>query len=121
MISEYTKVGDVDSAKLFFDEAPEKDKGIWGAMVSGYVQNSCFKESLYLFRLMQLTDIVPDESIFVSNSACAHLGALDVGLRFSPFKFIDIVPDESIFVSILSALYIMIFFITESHLVYKCI
>ncbi|XP_058777372.1 pentatricopeptide repeat-containing protein At2g20540-like [Vicia villosa] len=81
MISGYAKVGDVDSARLFFDEAPEKDKGIWGAMISGYVQNSCFKESLYLFRLMQLTDIVADESIFVSVlSACAHLGALDVGV-----------------------------------------
>jgi len=81
MISGYAKVGDVDSARLFFDEAPEKDKGIWGAMISGYVQNSCFKESLYLFRLMQLTDIVPDESIFVSIlSACAHLGALDIGV-----------------------------------------
>ncbi|XP_004490153.1 pentatricopeptide repeat-containing protein At2g20540-like [Cicer arietinum] len=81
MISGYAKMGNVDSARLFFDEAPEKDKGIWGAMISGYVQNSCFKESLYLFRLMQLTDIVPDESIFVSIlSACAHLGALDIGV-----------------------------------------
>lgn len=81
MISGYAKVGDVDSARLFFDEAPEKDKGIWGAMISGYVQNSCFKEGLYLFRLMQLTDIVPDEPIFVSIlSACAHLGALDIGV-----------------------------------------
>ncbi|CAI8610354.1 unnamed protein product [Vicia faba] len=81
MISGYAKVGDVDSARLFFDEAPEKDKGIWGAMISGYVQNCCFKESLYLFRLKQLTDIVPDESMFVSIlSACAHLGASDIGV-----------------------------------------
>ena len=81
MISGYAKVGDVDSARLFFDEAPEKDRGIWGAMISGYVQNSCFKEGLYLFRLLQLTHVVPDESIFVSIlSACAHLGALDIGI-----------------------------------------
>ncbi|XP_027913247.1 pentatricopeptide repeat-containing protein At2g20540-like [Vigna unguiculata] len=81
MISGYAKVGDVDSARLFFDEAPEKDRGIWGAMISGYVQNSCFKEGLYLFRLLQLTEVVPDESICVSIlSACAHLGALDIGI-----------------------------------------
>ncbi|KAK7309848.1 hypothetical protein RJT34_06916 [Clitoria ternatea] len=81
MISGYAKVGDVDSARLFFDEAPEKDRGIWGAMISGYVQNSCFKEGLCLFRLMQLNDGAPDESIFVSIlSACAHLGALDIGI-----------------------------------------
>ncbi|XP_027361009.1 pentatricopeptide repeat-containing protein At5g66520-like [Abrus precatorius] len=81
MISGYAKVGDVDSARLFFDEAPEKDRGIWGAMISGYVQNNCFKEGLYLFRLLQLRDVVSDESIFVSIlSACAHLGALDIGI-----------------------------------------
>ncbi|KAE9605559.1 putative tetratricopeptide-like helical domain-containing protein [Lupinus albus] len=81
MISGYAKVGDVNSARFFFDEAPEKDRGIWGAMISGYVQNNCFKEGLYMFHLMQLTDIVPDESILVSIlSACAHLGALDIGI-----------------------------------------
>ena len=81
MISGYAKVRDVDSARFFFDEAPERDRGIWGAMISGYVQNNCFKEGLYLFRLMQFTDVVSDESIFVSIlSACAHLGALDIGI-----------------------------------------
>ncbi|XP_028803658.1 pentatricopeptide repeat-containing protein At5g66520-like [Neltuma alba] len=81
MISGYAKVGDVETARFFFDEAFEKDKGIWGAMISGYVQNNCFKEGLYFFRLMQNTDISPDESIFVSIlPACAHLGALDVGI-----------------------------------------
>ncbi|KAI9073031.1 hypothetical protein K1719_045010 [Acacia pycnantha] len=57
------------------------DKGIWGAMISGYVKNNCFKEGLYLFCFMQMNDIAPDESIFVSIlPACAHLGALDVGI-----------------------------------------
>ncbi|KAK7274920.1 hypothetical protein RIF29_16021 [Crotalaria pallida] len=81
MISGYARRGDVDLARFFFDEAPEKDRGVWGAMISGYVQNNCFKEGLYLFHLMQLTDIVLDESIFVSIlSACAHMGALDIGI-----------------------------------------
>ncbi|KAI9109333.1 hypothetical protein K1719_019677 [Acacia pycnantha] len=32
----YAKVGDVDTvARFFFDESFEKDKGIWGAMISG--------------------------------------------------------------------------------------
>ncbi|KAF2301888.1 hypothetical protein GH714_030205 [Hevea brasiliensis] len=35
MISGYAKAGDICSAKLFFDGAPEKDRGIWGAMISG--------------------------------------------------------------------------------------
>ncbi|RYR57448.1 hypothetical protein Ahy_A05g023181 [Arachis hypogaea] len=81
MIAGYAKVGDIDSARLFFDEAPERDMGIWGAMISGYVKNNCFNEGLHLFRLIQSTDEVPDESILVSIlSSCAHLGALDIGI-----------------------------------------
>ncbi|KAI3887163.1 hypothetical protein MKX03_031928 [Papaver bracteatum] len=76
MISGYSKRGDVDSARLLFDEAPFKEhRGIWGCMISSYMQNNCFKEGLEMFRLMQLTDIEPDEGIFVSLlSAYAHLG-----------------------------------------------
>lgn len=50
-------------------------------MISDYVQNNCFKEDLYLFHLIRLTDIVPNESMFASVlSACAQLGALDIGI-----------------------------------------
>ncbi|KAI3907084.1 hypothetical protein MKW92_029506 [Papaver armeniacum] len=81
MISGYSKMGDVDPARLIFDEAPFKDRGIWGCMISSYVHNNCFKEGLGMFRLMQLTDLDPDEGIFVSLlSACAHLGSMDIGL-----------------------------------------
>ncbi|MBA0556302.1 hypothetical protein Golob_026415 [Gossypium lobatum] len=81
MISGYGQMGDIDTARLLFDEAPVKDRGIWGAMISGYVKNNCFKEGLYMFRLMQMSDTEPDEAIFVSIlSACAHLGALDTGI-----------------------------------------
>lgn len=38
------KMGDVDTARRLFDMATVKDRGIWGAMISGYVQNNCFKE-----------------------------------------------------------------------------
>ncbi|KDP41276.1 hypothetical protein JCGZ_15683 [Jatropha curcas] len=81
MISGYAKVGDIESARLSFDRASDKDIGIWGAMISGYVQNNCFKECLYMFRLMQSADIIPDEVIFLSTlCACAQLGALDTGI-----------------------------------------
>ncbi|KAI3917219.1 hypothetical protein MKW92_001205 [Papaver armeniacum] len=81
MISGYSKMGDEDSARLIFDEAPFKDRGIWGSMISSYVQNNCFKEGLEMFRMMQLTDIDPDEGIFVSLlGACAHLGSADIGV-----------------------------------------
>ncbi|KAF2295006.1 hypothetical protein GH714_030118 [Hevea brasiliensis] len=117
MISGYAKAGDICSAKLFFDEAPEKDRGIWGAMISGYVQNNCFKECLYTFRLMQLIDMVPDEGIFLSIlCACAQLGALDTGIWIHRYLdriglplsirlstgLIDM-PDDVTFIAMLSA------------------
>ncbi|XP_022973287.1 pentatricopeptide repeat-containing protein At2g20540-like [Cucurbita maxima] len=81
MIYGYAKMGDVNTARGLFDRAPIKDRGIWGAMISGYVQNNCFKEGLHMFRLMQLTEVEPDEAIIVTIlCACAHMGALDVGI-----------------------------------------
>ncbi|XWS23119.1 hypothetical protein CRYUN_Cryun29cG0094000 [Craigia yunnanensis] len=88
MISGYGQMGDIDTARLLFDEAPVKDRGIWGAMISGYVKNNCFKEGLYMFRLMQMSDIEPDEAVFVSIlCACGHLGALDTGIWIH--KYLD--------------------------------
>ncbi|XP_022891960.1 pentatricopeptide repeat-containing protein At5g66520-like [Olea europaea var. sylvestris] len=50
-------------------------------MISGYVQNNCFKEGFQLFRLMQLSGIKPDEAIFVGIlCACAHMGSLEIGI-----------------------------------------
>ncbi|KAI3696342.1 hypothetical protein L1987_79356 [Smallanthus sonchifolius] len=81
LISGYGKIGNVEVARLAFDAAPVKDRGIWGAVISGYVQNNCFKEGLEMFRLMQSTNILPDEAMFVSVlGACGHLGALEIGI-----------------------------------------
>ncbi|CAN6481801.1 unnamed protein product [Victoria cruziana] len=80
MITGYSKVGEVNAARLIFDEVNGKDVVLWGAMVSCYVHNSCFKEAVQLFRLMQESGTEPDEAVLVSVLvACAHLGALDLG------------------------------------------
>ncbi|KAL9679085.1 hypothetical protein QQ045_016939 [Rhodiola kirilowii] len=83
MISGFSNRGDVHSARMLFDEAPErvKDTGLWGSMISCYVQNNCFKEGLYMFRLMQEDGLEPDEGVLVSVlCACAELGAFDIGI-----------------------------------------
>ncbi|KAI3960837.1 hypothetical protein MKW92_027352 [Papaver armeniacum] len=61
MISGSCKKGDVDSARLIFDEAPFNDRGIWGCMISSYVRNNR----------------VGNVSLL---SACAHLGSADIGI-----------------------------------------
>ncbi|KAG5608111.1 hypothetical protein H5410_019392 [Solanum commersonii] len=81
LICGYAKTGDVYEARLIFDECLVKDRGVWGCMISCYVQNNCFKEGLQLFRQMQMSGIEPDEAILVSVlSACAHLGCVDIGI-----------------------------------------
>ncbi|KAI3960491.1 hypothetical protein MKW98_002990, partial [Papaver atlanticum] len=48
---------------------PFKDRGIWGCMISSYVQNNCLSEGLEMFQ------------IFVSLlGACTHLGSADIGI-----------------------------------------
>lgn len=81
LISGYAKRGEVYEARLIFEECLVKDRGVWGSMISCYVQNNCFKEGLKLFRQMQMAGIEPDEAILVGVlSACAHLGSLDIGI-----------------------------------------
>ncbi|KAL4186078.1 hypothetical protein AMTRI_Chr09g12420 [Amborella trichopoda] len=80
MVSGYAKQGDVHSARSMFEGAPVRDLKLWGAMVACYAQNNCSKEALQLFRLMQAEGIKPDEAILGSVlTACAQLGALDLG------------------------------------------
>ncbi|XP_073008795.1 pentatricopeptide repeat-containing protein At2g22410, mitochondrial-like [Typha latifolia] len=80
MITTYAKAGNLVSARRIFDEMPERDLISWSSIISGYSQGNCFSEALTLFRQMQKAKVKPDEIVVVSVlSACAHLGALDLG------------------------------------------
>ncbi|KAF5182871.1 Pentatricopeptide repeat-containing protein [Thalictrum thalictroides] len=92
----YSKVGDLGSAKLLFDEMSERDvvacnelfdrmgslrnTVTWNTMISGYVQQKEFGRAISAFQLMQVEKMKPTVETMVSLlSACAHLGALDMG------------------------------------------
>ncbi|XP_058112711.1 putative pentatricopeptide repeat-containing protein At5g40405 [Magnolia sinica] len=80
LVNGYSKLGDLEMARKIFDEMPERDVVAWSAMVSGYVQNGRFKEGFSVFNVMQGEGVKANESVLVSIlSACAHLGALDLG------------------------------------------
>ena len=80
MISTYSKGGDLVSARKIFEEIPNKDLISWNSMISGYSQCSQFSDALVLFRQMQRAKVKPDANVISSVlSACAHLGALDLG------------------------------------------
>ncbi|XP_073279643.1 pentatricopeptide repeat-containing protein At2g22410, mitochondrial [Primulina huaijiensis] len=81
MVVGYAKSGRLDVARRLFNEMPEKDVVPWNAMIGAYVQAQQGKEALSLFHEMQSVNVNPDEVTMVSClSACAQLGALDVGV-----------------------------------------
>ncbi|XP_068666606.1 pentatricopeptide repeat-containing protein At1g08070, chloroplastic-like [Aristolochia californica] len=80
IISGYAKVGQVEVARRLFDEMPQRNVVSWNVMMTCYVHNRQFHETLELFKLMQVSDVKPNEvTAVVVLPACAHLGALDMG------------------------------------------
>ncbi|KAK1430034.1 hypothetical protein QVD17_12496 [Tagetes erecta] len=81
MISAYTSVGDLISARELFDQIPCKDVVSWNSMIAGYAQNGQSTMAIDLFKnMMSFKHTKPDEVTMVSViSACAHLGALELG------------------------------------------
>lgn len=81
MIVGHARSGDVVAARELFDQMPERNVICWNAMIAGYTQNERFSESIELFRrMLQSGGLPPNYVTLVSVlSACAHLGALDLG------------------------------------------
>ncbi|KAI3755026.1 hypothetical protein L1987_54819 [Smallanthus sonchifolius] len=81
MVSAYTSVGDLNSARELFDKIPCKDVVSWNSMIAGYAQNGQSTMAIELFKnMISSNHTKPDEVTMVSViSACAHLGALELG------------------------------------------
>ncbi|KAL0393222.1 UNVERIFIED_CONTAM: Pentatricopeptide repeat-containing protein, chloroplastic [Sesamum radiatum] len=115
MIDMYAKCGDLNMARSFFNSIREKDLVSWNVMIGGYTHMNEYKDALEIFRLMQLNDVEPNDVTFLNViPACAHLGALDLGLAmhgdahraielFSEMTKEGFQPDDITFVGVLSA------------------
>ncbi|KAB2619333.1 pentatricopeptide repeat-containing protein [Pyrus ussuriensis x Pyrus communis] len=80
MISAYAKAGELEAARRLFDEMPERNVVTWNAIIAGYAQNEMYAEAIQMFRQMQRCGVTPNDVTLISVlSACAHLGALDLG------------------------------------------
>ncbi|KVH94120.1 Pentatricopeptide repeat-containing protein [Cynara cardunculus var. scolymus] len=81
MIDAYCKVGNLSCAEELFDRVGEVKNSItWNTMIAGFVQCKEFRRALRSFEHMQTERVKPTEVTMVSLlSACAHLGALDMG------------------------------------------
>ncbi|KAF5179958.1 Pentatricopeptide repeat-containing protein [Thalictrum thalictroides] len=80
MIDGYSKLGNVVSAAALFNQMPVKDLITWTTMINCYSQNKQFREAVDVFQEMNVSGFSPDEvTISTVISACAHLGALQLG------------------------------------------
>ncbi|XP_061363505.1 pentatricopeptide repeat-containing protein At1g06143 [Gastrolobium bilobum] len=80
MIDGYTKSGNVESVEFLFNQMPARDIISWTTMMTCYSRNKRYSNVIALFHDMINKGIVPDEVTMTTViSACAHLGALDLG------------------------------------------
>ncbi|KAF0934701.1 hypothetical protein E2562_026446 [Oryza meyeriana var. granulata] len=82
LISFYGKCGEADLARRAFEQMgdDEKTTASWSALLAAYTRAGRWSECVESFGDMVCEGWRPDESSMVSAlSACAHLGAYDVG------------------------------------------
>ncbi|XP_002974666.2 pentatricopeptide repeat-containing protein At5g27110 [Selaginella moellendorffii] len=79
LMNVYAKCGELEEARLVFDQMTEKNEVSWTTMIGGYAQNGRPAEALELYKAM---DVQPNFIAFVPViSSCADLGALVEGQR----------------------------------------
>ncbi|XP_030925207.1 pentatricopeptide repeat-containing protein At4g20770-like [Quercus lobata] len=82
LIDMYSKCGDVDGARCFFDMMPGKNTVTWNEMIHGYAQNGHGYEAVCLYNDMISSGEKPDGITFVAVlTACSHSGLVDVGIE----------------------------------------
>ncbi|XWS45279.1 hypothetical protein CRYUN_Cryun15aG0123000 [Craigia yunnanensis] len=80
LVSMYAKLGDISLAEFLFNQMPNKTLLSWNVVISGYVNNGLWDESLVAFREMQLKGFSPDAVSIVSIlSACSNQGDILLG------------------------------------------
>ncbi|XP_020211528.1 putative pentatricopeptide repeat-containing protein At1g74400 [Cajanus cajan] len=86
LLKGYAECGNLLDARQVFDEIPSKNVICWTTLISAYVGNHKPGKALQLFRLMQMSNVEPDQvTVTVALSACAETGALEIGERIHAF------------------------------------
>ncbi|KAE9591367.1 putative tetratricopeptide-like helical domain, DYW domain-containing protein [Lupinus albus] len=84
----YATFGHTESAHQMFESMKERDLVAWNSVINGFALNGRPNEALTLFRKMSVEGVEPDGFTMVSLlSACAELGALELGCRVHVYSF----------------------------------
>lgn len=81
MLNGYSSNGDIDSCVALFEEMLERNVFSWNGLIGGYSRSGNHSQVLDTFRRMLIEGSVrPNDATLVTVlSACARLGALDLG------------------------------------------
>lgn len=83
LVDMYSKCGNMRDSRLMFEKAPKRDFVTWSAMICAYAYHGLGEEAIKLFEEMQLLDVKPNHTVFISVlRACAHMGYVDRGLHY---------------------------------------
>ncbi|GFQ05021.1 pentatricopeptide repeat-containing protein at5g15300 [Phtheirospermum japonicum] len=84
MITGYVKQREMGLARELFNSVPKRDVVTWNAMISGYVLSNEHRKALDMYEEMRSAKECPDEVTMLSLlSACANLGALEIGEKIN--------------------------------------
>ncbi|XP_078151058.1 pentatricopeptide repeat (PPR-like) superfamily protein [Carex rostrata] len=88
LITMYSKCGVLEESRRVFDSVRNKDNFIWNTMITGYAQNGMSNEAIALFHTMRECNVNPNNITLVGVlSACASVGALDLGRQLDTYAF----------------------------------
>ncbi|KAL5791630.1 hypothetical protein ACOSP7_000224 [Xanthoceras sorbifolium] len=86
IVAMYGKCGNVEKARMVFDQMQERDGISWNSILSGYTQNGLASEALLLFDEMQHFGCKPNPvTALILVSACAYLGSHHLGRKLHNF------------------------------------
>lgn len=101
LISFYSRVGEIDDARLVFDKSPMRDVVSFTALITGYLNLGRVEEACELFDEMPVRDEVSWNSVISGHAKIKHF---DVAIElFNEMHKAKVKPDESTLVTVLSA------------------
>ncbi|XP_057984221.1 pentatricopeptide repeat-containing protein At4g39530 [Malania oleifera] len=86
LVDFYSKNGNIEDARLLFNNLSGKTAVTWTTIITGYVKSGRAEVSLQLFSQMRETEVVPDKYVLSSVlSACSMLEFLEGGKQIHAY------------------------------------
>lgn len=83
LVDMYSKSGDIDAARVVFDNMKQRNAVSWTSLMTGYGMHGRGEEALQVFDEMRTSGLVPDSITFVVVLyACSHSGMVDQGIKY---------------------------------------